>query len=201
MTNSRRTKRNINKELMFGKIMPSYTTSTYNEYTATLNQMAEEYSQKNIKESNTFKIKDKIMPAVEERPLVKETPSAPYRAANSPTQTFSVLESAQQLQQTAVQPPPLPKVKVDDDKPKYINITEQVLYSKLENMIAMFKCCNCEKCRQAVMLQVLNNVKPEYVFKKPSEVKKLINESNYVDINQPIIRAILDTKANPPHKK
>ena len=51
------------------------------------------------------------------------------------------------------------------------------------------------------MLNVLNNVKPEYVYKKPSEVKELIETNNYVDINQPIIRAILDTKSNPPHKK
>ena len=90
---------------------------------------------------------------------------------------------------------------VSEDKPKYINITEEILYSKLTNMIAMFKCCNCEKCRQTIMLNVLNNVKPEYVYKKPSEVKELIETNNYVDINQPIIRAILDTKSNPPHKK
>ena len=31
MTNTRRTKRNINKELMFSKIMPTYSTSTFNE--------------------------------------------------------------------------------------------------------------------------------------------------------------------------
>jgi hypothetical protein len=51
------------------------------------------------------------------------------------------------------------------------------------------------------MLSILNTVKPEYVYKKPSEVKELILSNNYTDISQPIVRAILDIKMNPPHKK
>ena len=38
MTNSRRTKKNINKEIMFNKIMPSYLTNTYTEYYSKSNQ-------------------------------------------------------------------------------------------------------------------------------------------------------------------
>ena len=38
-------------------------------------------------------------------------------------------------------------------------------------------------------------------YKKPSEVKAMIRENNCTDIDQPIIHAIFDVKANPPHKK
>ena len=106
-------------------------------------------------------------------------------------------EAPVQRETSAATQPPV----INSDEPRYINVTEEVLYSKLNEMIAKFKCCSCEKCRQHIVLQVLNSVKPEYVYKKPSEVKKLIAENNYVDINQPLIRAILETKSNPPHKK
>ena len=190
MTNSRRARKNINKELMFNKIMPSYLTNTYNEYYGLTEQRKES--------SETFKIREKIMGSMDDRSLVRENhtenPSVQQQGA---TKSFSV----QNTQPSPAAAVPVPAAPVIDDKPKYINITEEVLYSKLTNMIAMFKCCNCEKCRQSITLQVLNNVKPEYVYKKPSEVKELIESNNYIDINQPIIRAILDTKSNPPHKK
>ncbi|MBR6923159.1 MAG: late competence development ComFB family protein, partial [Oscillospiraceae bacterium] len=128
--------------------------------------------------------------------------SQPYQS----TRVFPVQTQMQYTQEVPVQreiPAPVQAAPapVSTDDPRYINVTEEVLYSKLTEMIAKFKCCNCEKCRQHIMLHVLNNVKPEYVYKKPSEVKELIANNNYVDINQPIIRAILETKANPPHKK
>ena len=186
MTNSRRTKKNINKEIMFNKIMPSYLTNTYTEYYSNSNQHSEYRNPKS--EPDTFKIREKVLSAMEPRPLVPEE--------DDDTETNAVRQKPAQANNPAVQ-----KTMVSEDKPKYINITEEILYSKLTNMIAMFKCCNCEKCRQTIMLNVLNNVKPEYVYKKPSEVKELIETNNYVDINQPIIRAILDTKSNPPHKK
>lgn len=210
MTNSRRTKKNISKELMFNKIMPSYLTNTYTEYYGNHPQNPESKNQKS--EPDTFKIREKVLSAMEDRPLVPENsngiPAGQPQYTQQPNAQGYVQQPHQaQAQPQYQQPAPVsqpqftPKPVFEEDKPKYINITEEILYSKLSNMIAMFKCCNCEKCRQTIMLNVLNNVKPEYVYKKPSEVKELIESNNYVDINQPIIRAILDTKSNPPHKR
>ena len=233
MTNIKRNKKIISKELMFSKIMPTY--NSFNEY----------YNDNEKSEPDTFKISEKVLKAMGDRGPLQDPPERPVmqqraayrdddyeppyqdyqqmrqmsRQAQNPDYQQYYNRGVQQPQPTMVfpiqtpNPAPQPAApapaqyaapaqpKIDEDKPKYINLTEEVLYSKLTNMIAMFKCCNCEKCRQHIMLQVLNNVKPEYVYKKPSEVKELIESNNYVDINQPIIRAILDTKANPPHKK
>ena len=239
MTNIKRNKKIISKELMFSKIMPTYMNNSFSEY----------LDNENIKsEPDTFKISEKVLKAMGDRGPMQdppERPVVPQRAAYRNDDYEPPYQDYQQMRQMSRQasqapdyqqyyqgrgaqpqatrvfpvqtpdpvpgqpaeapvqyaaPAPKPEI-INDDKPKYINLTEEVLYSKLSNMIAMFKCCNCEKCRQHIMLQVLNNVKPEYVYKKPSEVKELIESNNYVDINQPIIRAILDTKANPPHKK
>ena len=70
MTNSRRTKKNINKEIMFNKIMPSYLTNTYTEYYSNSNQNSEYRNPKS--EPDTFKIREKVLSAMEPRPLVPE---------------------------------------------------------------------------------------------------------------------------------
>ena len=242
MTNTRRTKRNINKELMFSKIMPTYSTSTFNEYY----QNGTEARGPRGSEPDTFKIREKVLDALKDRvpmqddeidlPPVRnsepEFPNGTYRQAyqnyhqnrdqiqqSQPYQSTRVFPVQNQIQHTQevpvqrqmqfTQEAPVQRetsaatqpAVINSDEPRYINVTEEVLYSKLNEMIAKFKCCSCEKCRQHIVLQVLNSVKPEYVYKKPSEVKKLIAENNYVDINQPLIRAILETKSNPPHKK
>ncbi|WP_049962772.1 late competence development ComFB family protein [Ruminococcus sp. HUN007] len=261
MTNTRRTKRNINKELMFSKIMPTYSTGTYNEYY----QNGTEARGPRGSEPDTFKIREKVLDALKDRvpmqdddfdmPPVKNSSSdfsgESYRQAyQNYHQNSDRFEQAQQVQSTRVFPvqtqqtpshmqytndssvktpsytqytqntqvpshmqytqdtavpreirTPVQTSPVSADVPRYINMTEEVLLSKLDEMIAKFKCCSCEKCRQHIMLQVLNSVKPEYVYKKPSEVRELIENNNYVDINQPIIKAVLETKSNPPHKK
>jgi len=233
MTNSKRSRKNISKEIMFNKIMPSYSSTSYNDYYGSNSSGGDGRNPKS--EPDPFKIRENVLMAMEkkERPLVQEQMHQPQQNQNPYQQNTQYSSDPYQQQNAAYrqsypdyqQPQGQPGMPISgnqipygqpavqyqqqyipdpaftEDKPKYINITEEVLYSKLSNMIAMFKCCSCEKCRQTIMLHVLNNVKPEYVYKKPSEVKELIESNNYVDINQPIIRAILDTKSNPPHKK
>ena len=63
MTNTRRTKRNINKELMFSKIMPTYSTSTFNEYY----QNGTEARGPRGSEPDTFKIREKVLDALKDR--------------------------------------------------------------------------------------------------------------------------------------
>ncbi len=152
----KRTKRDINKELMFNKIMPSYMPE------------GESYDDSNI---NTA------------------SPAAPVNSVQNQVQTQHVQQNENANEKSV------------SDTVRYINITEKVLHKKLDGMITMFKCCKCEQCRQSIILNVLNNTKPHYVYQKPSEVDKLIETNNCADIIQPIIRAILDIKANPAHQR
>lgn len=87
------------------------------------------------------------------------------------------------------------------DLPKYINITKQIVYSNVEEMMKKFNCCTCDMCKQAVILNTLNNVKSEYVYKKPSEIKELIASKDISEINKQLIRTIVSIKANSPHKR
>lgn len=275
---SRKIKRNLNKELMFNKIMPSSLSAVTSEHNSTVNieraTLKSEYVKNDAYEANTRTqdnvqqkkpeiqntsssndIKNTIsnIPAYnkilnslntsyvspESQPApqtfsdvisnsqpVTSTPVTNFKQElniqkeapqyNRTTDFFSVnpfnnivteqLQTPQQFSepiQKAVisSAPPIQDPKEDLDRPQYMNITKQVLYSKLDEMIKMFKCCDCSLCKRIITLQVLNNVKPEYVYKKPSEVKAMIRENNCTDIDQPIIHAIFDVKANPPHKK
>ena len=87
------------------------------------------------------------------------------------------------------------------EAPKFINITKQIVYSNIEDMMKKFNCCTCDLCKQAVILDTLNNVKAEYVFKKRSEINELIKEKDMSDINKQLIHTIVKIKANPPHNK
>lgn len=103
MTNSRRTKKNINKEIMFNKIMPSYLTNTYTEYYSNSNQNSEYRNPKS--EPDTFKIREKVLSAMEPRPLVPEE--------DDDTETNAVRQKPAQANNPAVQ-----KTMVSEDKPK-----------------------------------------------------------------------------------
>lgn len=274
---SRKIKRNLNKELMFNKIMPSSLSSVTSEHNNTVNveraALKSEYVKNDAYEEN-IRPQDTVQP---KKPEIQNTSSTDIKntVSNIPAynkilnslntsyvspesqpapQTFSdVVLNSQPAASTSVtnfkqelnmqdetpqynkavdffgvnpfnnivtepvqtpqqfsepiqkavisSAPPIPDPKEDPDRPQYMNITKQVLYSKLDEMIKMFKCCDCSLCRRIITLQVLNSVKPEYVYKKPSEVKAMIRENNCTDIDQPIIHAIFDVKANPPHKK
>ena len=111
MTNSRRTKKNINKEIMFNKIMPSYLTNTYTEYYSNSNQNSEYRNPKS--EPDTFKIREKVLSAMEPRPLVPEedddTDDAEiaelYERSGSrglPEHIFEISKWFLQLSQTAI---------------------------------------------------------------------------------------------------
>lgn len=87
------------------------------------------------------------------------------------------------------------------ETPKFINITKQIVYSNIEDMMKKFNCCTCDLCKQAVILDTLNNVKAEYVFKKRSEINELIKDKDMSEINKQLIHTIVKIKANPPHNK
>ena len=119
-------------------------------------------------------------------------------------EVISTVQAAPEAQKPAPAPAPAPEpvketAPVKDDSVQLINIIEYVVENKLESSMNAFKCCSCQKCRQAATIKILNNILPEYTYMRPSEVKASIDESKYKSLNQPIIRSILDIKANPPH--
>lgn len=139
----------------------------------------------------------------------------PSTEKNSYLQTFMRQMTEQKAKtaeqtQTAVNNAPVPEKKEIytsyeraqlKDTPKFINITKQIVYSNLDEMMKKFNCCTCNLCKQAVILDTLNNVKAEYVFKKHSEVTELIKDKDMSDINKQLIHTIVKIKANPPHNK
>ncbi len=189
---SRKIRKNLNKELMFNKIMPSNTATedfesnthkiynnneditdtSYQPMPMTLNDFMSGNSDKHPEEAIT-------KPDIFEEDIVK-TPQDNIVPEKNNAPLLTLLEN-------------------NNDNPQYINVIKQALYLRIDELINMFKCCDCDLCKQTIMLKVLNSAKPEYVYKRPSEVNKLIEENNYPDINQPIIHAIFKVKANPPH--
>lgn len=115
-------------------------------------------------------------------------------------EVISTVPPKSEVQKPAPAPEPVKETApAKDDSVQLINIIEYVVESKLESSMNAFKCCSCLKCKQAATIKILNNILPEYAYMRPSEVKASIDDSKYKSLNQPIIRSILDIKANPPH--
>ena len=244
-------KRDINKEIMFSKIMPSYNAEDDSDYSDNIDQSGSHYVNRDQEMNNPGQINHNIGRQQGEqmrsdiinnygnvppygntasvhntnRPLNNQNNFTGYNNASdmapfngsasispngfinanipiSPVVANNVQTPASftganaQSGQNAVNS----QASVENDEEKLINIIEYVVHERLENILTTFKCCKCDECRKAVTLKVLNQVCPEYVYMRPSEVKALISGDNYKNINQPVIRSILEIKANPPHK-
>lgn len=216
MTN-RKVKKSLSKENMFNKIMPSYADEQvrhaalkdgYNKKSDTFrlseNTFAEKKQYTAPENQPTPQTLGDVISGT--RPAIKNTTSVREFFAGTTTDNIEeelhkdiVGSSESEQKETKKESVQDVASKAEDDRPHFLNMTKQVLYSKLDEMMDMFNCCNCDLCRQAVTLQVLNSVKPEYKYVKRSEMHDIVENSNHDDINQPIIHAIFEVKANPPH--
>ncbi len=239
-------KRDINKEIMFSKIMPSYNAEDDSDYDDKDDVQDSRYinNNQNINGVNLLNRNINGMPADQGHPdSINNFNNAPS-FGNNPANTHinennqnsftgynNFTDSGSFKGNASISPngfinasipispaatgqtqgfPGMPgsmadqnsansQISVDTDEVKLINIIEYVVEARIDNTMTTFKCCKCDKCRKAVTLKVLNQTTPEYVYMRPSEVMALISGSNYKNLNQPIIRSILEIKANPPH--
>lgn len=82
------------------------------------------------------------------------------------------------------------------------NVNEEIVSSRMEDLLNGFDCCKCEKCKGDMLAIVLNNMKPAYVntdkgalFKK---VESVLPQSN-ADLDIEIIKAINMVSSRPQH--
>ena len=247
-------KRDINKEIMFSKIMPSYNAEEDNDYNDDDNAQSSRYMNNNQDINGTGQINQNMIKSQQDpnqmgninnfnnnpyvNPASVQNTNIPMNNNNNPN-NFTGYNNIQDQNQAAfsgsasispngfinanipISPVVTNNVQAavspnsvngipgqnavtsqahNDDEEKLINIIEYIVQKKLETTLTTFKCCKCDECRKAVTLKILNQITPEYVYMRPSQMKELISEDNYKNLNQPIIRSVLEIKANPPHQ-
>lgn len=80
-----------------------------------------------------------------------------------------------------------------------VNIREKMVLSRLEEAFEKFNCCTCYCCKQDVTAMALNNLRPKYVIAAADDIDKIIAKEDYSEVTSAIMKAILEVKKHPRH--
>lgn len=83
-----------------------------------------------------------------------------------------------------------------------VNIMEQLVNDKLEEMLKGEKCCKCDRCIEDMTAKALNKLPAKYVSTHNGELFSKLDSAvrqNSVDINVAVAEAIACISKNPSH--
>lgn len=84
-----------------------------------------------------------------------------------------------------------------------INIMEDIVKDKLEEMLKTENCCKCERCIEDMTALALNKLPARYVSTHNGELYSKLNSlvrQNSVDLNIAVAEAIACVSKKPSHK-
>ena len=83
-----------------------------------------------------------------------------------------------------------------------INVTEQIVEKRMQEILPTINCCKCEKCYLDMMAIALNYLKPQYVNTEQGQLIKLAENMSMqktVDIDIACVKAIDIVSRSPQH--
>lgn len=83
-----------------------------------------------------------------------------------------------------------------------VNTNEELVRSRINELLKDYGCCKCEKCINDMMAVALNNLKPAYVNTTEGVLIKRVSNmtpQRSADVDIEIIRAIELVSCNPKH--
>lgn len=83
-----------------------------------------------------------------------------------------------------------------------INVTEQIVEKRMQEILPTIDCCKCEKCYLDMMAIALNYLKPQYVNTEKGQLIKLAENTSMqktVDIDIACVKAIDIVSRSPQH--
>lgn len=184
-----RSKKDIDRELMYKKILPTAAPADGKE-AAPLN-ISSATLEVNIQKPIEVIVSSPHMQGhfqrlTEEQP--EETPV--FQAQDRITQVDSSEEAA---------PADLQAEAALDEMP-LANLMEAFVEKRLDAALKKFKCCTCERCRKDVLAIALNKLPPLYVTEKDPDIRDLHERERAAQVATALVQAILATKANPTHE-
>lgn len=199
MFDNNKKRRDIDKETMFNKIMPTYLLDPGSDEEDIRAETVQKVIVKPGEDpAEPVKPAAPVLPPEEPEiispPPADESPRPEPEAPKTEQKPADIDELLHELEAPKAAAP----VRTAD-APRYINLTELMLFERLDGMIEKFKCCKCEACRQAIVLHVLNTLPPNYLYATESAAKDVISRLDGAPVISCIIQAIMQTRTNPPH--
>lgn len=168
------TKKEIDKDLMYKKIMPT-GTRTGKSAARDAQSLAMEAI---LPESNP------PAPASEAKAQSDTAPEGSYPIAPGKNTIF---RTNPELQFHTV------------DHSVLINLMERLVAQRLDEAFAKFNCCKCDKCKKDAAALALNRLTPKYVVAAEDQIVELASRQTQAEVLTAIVQAILVVKAHPDH--
>ena len=80
-----------------------------------------------------------------------------------------------------------------------VNLMEQLVIDRLDEVFAKFNCCRCDRCKRDVAALALNFLKPHYIVAEPDTLPGLIEALPTKEVSSALVKAILQVKNHPRH--
>mgnify|MGYP003782426809 CR=1 FL=1 len=80
-----------------------------------------------------------------------------------------------------------------------VNIMEDLVAQRLDDVMEKFRCCRCKRCRMDVTAMALNRLEPKYVAYDRHQLKDLLNRQDGAQVVTALIHATIAVKAKPRH--
>lgn len=168
------TKKEIDKDLMYKKIMPTAMRGSKGQSKPTCLPDA----------VTAFSSGEEAIPVTLQNDTTAQGPSIAHPAR--PVRN-TIFRTNPELQFHTVDPSIL------------INLMERLVAQRLDEAFSKFNCCKCDKCKKDVAAMALNRLPPKYVVASPDQIVELISRQTYAEVLTAIIQAILAVKAHPNH--
>lgn len=221
---TRKTKQDISKEDMFNKIMPSLNQKNNDddieEEAPKKSTRTKSTADKKTARSKTSASKSRAPKETELKEDSKVTASRAKKSSRAAAKPKSadVAEESENKDES-VEEKPKKRVRnsaksseVSEEKTKktrttrkkedeyaVININEELMNKRFDEIFQKFNCCHCNGCRFTVMAVALNELPAKYIAVKTVERDKIIEESDDSHIRSAIIQSILKLMISPLH--
>ena len=167
-----RSKKDIDKELMYIKILP---TSVAAEPPVSRPEPEE----------------PAVVPKTAPPPVVAFQPEP----APAPKEEPAAVVIEEPVAEPVVAAPPAPEKEMQQP----INLMEGFVESRIDEAMKKFNCCTCDKCRRDIMALALNKLQPFYVIEEDIYIRDEKEKERAADVATALVQAILTVKANPIH--
>ncbi|MFV0498307.1 MAG: late competence development ComFB family protein [Candidatus Fimivivens sp.] len=172
-----RSKKDIDRELMYKKILPT-AVSAENSFDKATQENGGEMAPKN---------KHLATPGMNQK-----------RPEESLVQPEIEVQTTQSNQSSEIPLPDLAAVNPPTE-PLLVNLMEAFVDKRLDAAIKKFQCCTCKKCRKDVFAITLNKLPPLYVIEDDPDSRDLHERERAAQVATALVQAILTVKANPKH--
>lgn len=190
----RKTKKDIDKKLMFDKLIPSGADRSSHVPNSVQNVLRTP-EDKNESELTSAPV---IQPTASDTPVVID--EAAYTQKNQTHPQYA--EPAVKKQNSADKKD---VVAAESNKPKpvlkeqLVNINEEMVKQKIDDAMEKFCCCKCDLCRQDVTVMALNNITPNYMYLKPYDIAATAKKMDFSETTKALMKAILHVKTHARH--